>query len=166
MPKGKQFISIINISLPRETLFHKINIGLSLSLPTNTANVITQTTIATDKNAHSANLILDLPADQCINIRTTREHLDSCRGALDLSGIARPRNKELNAQNFAAAIHRQDTGHPGPDPLQMFRRLDDPDECDAPGSDGVIREPGNQMADEGDVVGDTDSAGEEHHSTV
>lgn len=154
------------VSLPRETLFHIINTRLSLPLSTNTANVITQTAIAADKNAHGTNLILDLHTDQCVNIRTAREHLHGCRGALDLLGVARPCNKEHNAQDFTAAIHCQDTGHPGPDPLQVFGGLDNPDEGDAAGGDGAIREPGDQMTDEGDVVGDADSAGEEHHRTV
>lgn len=48
----------------------------------------------------------------------------------------------------------------------MFGGLDDPDEGDAAGGHGAVGVALDEMADEGDVVGDADTAGEEEDGAV
>ena len=48
----------------------------------------------------------------------------------------------------------------------MFRRLDDPDEGDAPRRDGAVGEAGYEGAHVGHLVRDADAAGKEHDGAV
>ena len=107
--------------LPREALFDVVDIRLSLSSAAHLAHVVAQATIAADQHAHSANLVLSFHSDKCVDVWSAREHLHSRRGALDFLGVAGSSDEEHDAQHFTAALHGQDTGHPGPDPLQVFR---------------------------------------------
>lgn len=154
------------MQLPSKTLLNVINIRPILLLPTHLPHIITQPPIPTNQHSHSTNLVLRLHAHKRIHVRPAREHLHRRAGALDLLGIARSGDEQHDAQNFAPAVHRQDTCHPGPDPLEVFGGLDDPDEGHAAGGHGAVGVALDQVADEGDVVGDADAAGEEENGAV
>ena len=85
---------------------------------------------------------------------------------MDLLGAPGPGDEKLDAEDIPPLVEGQDLAHPRPDPLEVFGRLDDPDEEDAAGGDGAGGEAGHERADVGDLVGDADAAGEEDHGAV
>lgn len=85
---------------------------------------------------------------------------------MNLLGTPWSGDEELDAQDVAAFVHGQDGGHPGPDPLEVFGRADDPDEDDLAGGDGASGVAGHEVAHVGDLVRDADAAGEEHDGAV
>jgi len=92
-------------ALPREALLNIVQISLRLPLPTNATNIITQASIAANKNTHRANLVLNFHTNKSIDIWSTREHLHSRRRALDFLGIAGTRYEQHNAQHFTSTVH-------------------------------------------------------------
>ena len=85
---------------------------------------------------------------------------------MDLLGAPGARDEKLDAEHIPPPIQGQDLAHPRPDPLEVFGRLDDPDEQDAARGHGAVREALDQRADVGDLVGDADAAGEEDDGAV
>ena len=85
---------------------------------------------------------------------------------MDFPCVSGSRNKQDDAEDVAAAFHRENAGHPRTDPLEMFGGLDDPDEGDSASSDGSLRVSSDEMLDEGDLVRDADASGEEEDGAV
>lgn len=85
---------------------------------------------------------------------------------MDLGGAARARDEELDAQDVAPARHAEHGRHPGPDPLEVVGRADDPDEEDAPGGDGAGGVARDEVPRQGHLVRDADAGGEEHDGAV
>lgn len=77
-----------------------------------------------------------------------------------------PGHEEPDAHDVAPARHGEDGCHPGADPLEVFGRLDDPDQGDAAGGDGAGGVARQEVADEGDLMGDADATGEEYDCAV
>lgn len=140
--------------------------GVVLSLAAHASNIIAHATIAADQNTHGTNLVLCLHANQGINVWPAREHLDGGTWALYLPGITWTSDEEHDPEDLPAAFHAQDGRHPWPNPLEVFRGLDDPYERDSSGSDRAISVAINKMADERDMVCDTHTACKEDNSPI
>ena len=85
---------------------------------------------------------------------------------MNFLGAPGSRNEKLDTQDISPLIESQDLAHPGPDPLEVFGRLDDPDEQNSTRGHGAGREARDERADVGDLVGDADAAGEENDGAV
>lgn len=85
---------------------------------------------------------------------------------MDLLGGARASHEQEDLEDLTAVGHRQDLRHPRADPLEVLGRLDDPDEGDATDGGGALVVSLDEVADVRDLVGDTDTGGEEHDGAV
>lgn len=129
--------------LPGETFFNEVNMRSVLSLAADAAHIVAETAVSADQHTHSSDLILDLHADQSIHVGTTREHLDGGTGALNLLGVSRAGDEQHDTQDFPPTLHGENAGHPGTDPFEVLRRLNDPHQCDAAGRDSAVCVPLN-----------------------
>ena len=139
---------------------------LVLSLPTHPSHIITQTPIPTGQNTHCSHLVLHLHPDQGVDVRPAGEHLHRRAGALDFLGVTRARDEQHNPEDFTTAVHAQDAGHPGTDPFEVFGRLDDPDQGYSAGGHGAFGIALDKLADEGDLVRDSDTTSDEKNGAV
>lgn len=161
----KEKINLCN-HLPCETFLDKVDCRPTLSLAAHASNVVAQTAVPAHQHAHGAHLVLDLHADQGVDVGSPREHLDGGAGALDLARVAGPGDEEHDPQHVPSAVHGEDSRHPGTDPFEVLGRLDNPDEGHPARGDRPVGVPLHQMTDKWDVVGDAHAAGEEHHRAV
>ena len=152
--------------LPSKTLLDEIHLRLVLSLAAYPSNIIAQASVSTYQHSHRSDLVLNLHVDQRINVRTTREHLNGGAGALDLLGVARAGDEQHDPKDFATAVQRQNAGHPGPDPLEVFGGLDDPDQSNATGRHGPFGKALDEMPHEWYLMCDADTACKEHDRAV
>ena len=161
------FTSLFLLSrLPPKPFLQIIQIALSLPPPHRAPHVIPQGTGAAAHDAHSAHRLLALPAHHGIQVGSSGEHAHGLARAFDLLSRAGPGDEEGDAQDVAAAREREDGDHKGPDPFQVFGRLDHPDEADAARGDGAVREAVDQRGDEGQDVGDPHAAGDQEERAV
>lgn len=65
------------LSLPRERLLDEIDVGSVLAVSDSQANLVTESTRATDCNSHGTNLVLLLHTQESVDVGSSREHLDS-----------------------------------------------------------------------------------------
>jgi hypothetical protein len=146
------------IRLPRERLLAEVNVPLGLAIADGATKLIRQSTSAASAYTGSTDTLLHLLVDQGLNVGTTREHLNTGRGRVNLLGTARTSDEEQDLQNLAAAWHGQDLCHPCTDPFQVLGRLDDPDECKTAGGDGSVGVTSNDITHVGNLVSDTDTS--------
>lgn len=115
------------LSLPRERLLDEIDVGSVLAVSDSQANLVTKSTRATDCNSHGTHLVLLLHTQEGVDVGSSREHLDSGRGAVYFLCGAWLADKEHDSENVPSLVHAQDLSHPGADPLQMLGSLNGPD---------------------------------------
>ena len=85
---------------------------------------------------------------------------------MDLSLAAGASDEKQDLENLAAAGHGEDLRHPCSNPLEMFRRLNDPYKCKATSGDSAICVTGNNVAHVWNLVSDTNTSSPEHDRAV
>lgn len=153
-------------TLPGKTLLDEIHLRLVLSLAADPSNIVAQASVSTYQHSHCSDLVLDLHVDQGVNIRATREHLNGSAGTLDFLGVARARDEQHDPEDLTTAVHRQNASHPGPDPLEMFGGLDDPDQGNATGRHGPFGKALDEMPHKWYLMCDADTACKEHDRAI
>ena len=152
--------------LPRECIFNEIDVPALISTPRRTAHIVAETPRPTHRNRHGAQLLLLLSRDQGVDVGLAGKHLHAGRGGVDLLGGAGPGDEEQDLEDLAPAVHGEDLRHPGPDPLEVLGRLDDPDKHELARGDGARGVARHEVAHVRDLVRDADPRGEEHDGAV
>lgn len=93
------------LSLPRERLLDEIDVGSILAVSNSQANLITESARTTDCNSHGTNLVLLLHTQESVDVGSSREHLNSRRGAVDFLGRARLADEEHDSENIPSLVH-------------------------------------------------------------
>lgn len=150
---------------PPEALLDKIDVPV-LSPPHGRADVVPEAPGPTDTHAHRADLVAALHLHEGVHVRLPREHLHRRARAVYLPRAPRPSHKELDAEDVPPFVHCEDRRHPGADPFEVLRRLDDPYEKHAAGGDRAGGVACDQGAHVGDGVGDAYAASDEHDRSV
>lgn len=144
--------------LPREGFLAVVYIPLAFAIAHRASQVVCQRARSTAADAGSADTFLHLLVYQGLHVWLTREHLDTRAGRVDLLRTPGPSDEEKDLENLATARHRQNLGHPGTDPLEMFRGLDDPDEGEAASGGSTIGVSSDNVADMRNLVRDTNTS--------
>lgn len=85
---------------------------------------------------------------------------------MDFLGASWTGDEEEDLEDVAAAGHGEDLCHPGADPFEMFRGLNDPDESKAASGGRAVCVLSNDFADMGNLVADSDAGGPEHDGAI
>ena len=109
-----------NSKATREILLDEVDMGVCLFLAADASDIIAQAAGSTNHDAHCAYLVLNLHADESVDVRSSGEHLDRGAGAVDFLRVTRPCDEEHDPENVSPVVHPQDGRHPGSDPFQML----------------------------------------------
>lgn len=164
---GDSFFFLLSFSsLPRESLLAELDRAVVLAIPHRQTNLIAERAGPAHGDAHGADLVLHLGANEVLDVGAAWEHLHRRRGGVDLLGRARPRHKQHDPQALAPPVHGQDLGHPRPDPLEVLGRLDDPHQQDLARRHRAVGVADHQVAHVRHGLRDAHAAGKEHHCAV
>ena len=151
---------------PSEPLLQEIHIPLRLPPPHRPPDIVRQPRGPAHTHRHGPHPRPRLHRHQRVHVRFPREHLHRRARAVDLLGAPGPRHEQLDAQHVAPARHGEDGRHPGPDPLEVLGRADDPGQEDAAGRDGAGGVTREEVAHDGHLARYADAAGDEHDGAV
>ena len=85
---------------------------------------------------------------------------------MDLLRAAGASDEEKDLQNFATARHGENLCHPGSDPFEVLRRLDDPDKGKTARRDGAVGVASDDVTNVRHLVSDTDTGRPQHNCTI
>ncbi len=75
-------------------------------------------------------------------------------------------HEEHDAETLATPVHGEDRGHPRPNPFQVFRRLDDPNENDLSCRYRPIGVACYEVSNVRNAMSDTNPTGKKHDSAI
>ena len=153
-------------SLPGEGFLEDVNLRVCAPVTDRLADVVGQTASATDTDSHGADLLLLLLLDKSTAIGLTREHLHAGAGRVDLLCAARAGDEEKDAKDVTTLLHAEDLGHPGTDPFEVLRRLNDPNKSDLASGVSAVGVTSDEVTNVGNLVSDTNTGSEEHDGAV
>lgn len=159
-------VGTARVCLPREGFLAEINIPLSLALAHCATELIGQTARSASGYGGGTDALLHLLVDQRVDIGTSREHLNAGGWGVDLLGAAGTGDEQQDFEDLTAAGHGENVGHPGPDPFEMLRRLDDPDKSQAAGGGSAVGVSGYDLAHLGYLMRDTNTCCPKHDSSI
>lgn len=85
---------------------------------------------------------------------------------MNFLGAPWPCNEEKDLEDLAAAWHGKNVRHPCPDPFEVLRRLDDPDQSKPARGGGTVGVSSNKLAHVRNLVRDTNTCSPEHDGTI